>query len=68
MSPRSEPDPSWHYASIWRRLQESNFELNALLDYMASVEEKSVETDKAIKGKLDNIGQELNSTRRLLDE
>lgn len=61
------PDPSWDYSEIWHRTQSAAKELNTLLKYIAKLENATPEADTEIKSRLDSIGQQLNSARRLMD-
>ncbi|MBR8839516.1 MAG: hypothetical protein DSM106950_37320 [Stigonema ocellatum SAG 48.90 = DSM 106950] len=61
------PDPAWDYAQIWQKLQESKSQLDQLLAYMATIEDADPSSDEAIKKHLDEIGQKMNSARRLID-
>ena len=68
MLPESEPDPAWDYAQVWQKLRESRDGFKELLVYIAGQESSSPEADKVIKEKIDAIGQQLNTIRRLMDE
>ncbi|MBH8564463.1 hypothetical protein I8748_20135 [Nostoc sp. CENA67] len=61
------PDPAWDYAQIWHHSQRVNAELQVLFQYMATIENATPEADAEIKAKLDSIGQQLNTARRLID-
>ncbi|BAY78367.1 hypothetical protein NIES25_48410 [Nostoc linckia NIES-25] len=62
------PDPAWDYARLWALLQDSKNNCDLLLDDIAALEESTPEHDAEIRQRLDAIGQQLNSARRLLDE
>jgi cytochrome c556 len=62
------PDPAWDYAEVWHRLQEIKTEYEKLLEYLSGMEDSTTQTDAEIKNRIDAIGQDLNSTRRLLNE
>lgn len=43
------PDPEWDYAELWKHAQDAKSEIEKLIQYMASVEDATVETDKEIR-------------------
>lgn len=43
------PDPSWDYAELWRHAQDAKAEIEKLIEFMASVEDASPESDKKIR-------------------
>jgi len=62
------PDPSWEYSEVYQRVQEVKQSIDKLTGFMATIEYPTPETDKSIREYLDQIGQHLNTTRRMLDE
>ena len=61
------PDPAWDYATIYHRCHHARQELEKLLAYMSQFEEATGESDRCIRDQLDQIGQHLNQTRRMID-
>lgn len=62
------PDPEWEYSAVYHRVQEVRQSMEKLIAFMSAIEQPTPETDKSIREYLDQIGQHLNTTRRLLDE
>lgn len=48
------PDPTWDYSTLWHLLQNSKADLDALLSYMATVEEATDESDRQTKERLES--------------
>lgn len=61
------PDPSWNYAQIYTECQKAYSELKFLLERMSKIENATQQTDAQLKQHLDEIGQQLNSARRMMD-
>jgi hypothetical protein len=61
------PDPSWDYAQIYNQCQKACSELKFLLELMSKIEDATPESDAQIKQHLDEVGQQLNSARRMVD-
>lgn len=64
----SHPDPEWEYAEIYQRTQEVRQSIEKLIVFLSAIESPTSETDKSIREYLDQIGNHLNQTRRMLDE
>ena len=62
------PDPSWEYSEVYHRTQEVKQSIEKLIAFMSAIEQPTPETDKSIREYLDQIGNHLNQTRRMLDE
>lgn len=62
------PDPDWEYSEIYHRVQEVRQSMEKLIAFMNAIEQPTPETDKSIREYLDQIGNHLNQTRRMLDE
>lgn len=63
-----QPDPDWDYCSVFHRCHSVKQAVEKLINYMGTIEDATAESDRIIKETLDQIGQHLNQTRRLLDE
>lgn len=62
------PDPDWEYSEVYFRTQEVKQSIEKLINFMSAIENPTPEIDKSIREYLDQIGQHLNTTRRMLDE
>ncbi|MBD2771197.1 hypothetical protein [Iningainema tapete] len=60
------PDPSWDYAEIWHRLQESRIQLECLLIYMADLQAADDSSDETVKTRITDITNRLSAARRLM--
>ena len=56
------PDPSWDYAEPWKHAQDARAEIEKLIQYMASIEDASPESDTKIR----NHGEWVQTHLRLL--
>lgn len=43
------PDPSWDYAELWKHAQDAKSEIEKLIEFMNTVEDATVESDKKIQ-------------------
>ncbi len=56
------PDPEWDYAELWRHAQDAKSEIEKLIEYMASIEDATPESDNKIRV----LGEWLETHLRLL--
>ena len=61
-------DPAWDYSRIYSDCQQAKSKLERLINYMSQIENATPETDAEVKAQLDQIGQQLNQTRRFMDD
>ncbi|MFB2834470.1 hypothetical protein [Floridanema evergladense] len=61
------PNSGWQYWEIYGHCQEVRKSLERLANFMVQIEKATPEADRAIKEDLDQIVQQLNQTRRLMD-
>lgn len=61
------PNSGWQYLEIYGHCQEVRKSLERLTNFMVEIEKATPEADRTIKENLDQIVQQLNQTRRLID-
>lgn len=51
----NDPDPAWDYCEIWQNLEKIREEYEVLVAHLSRVENASLESDRAIRDRLERI-------------